>query len=81
VVTELYVSGADGGKVAFLAKTAKWSHSGLAKHERPMRGETWIGEPVRVAATDTRQVQVSFPVLDGSKAIGSIVLSLDLGKL
>ncbi len=46
-VSEIFVSGAAGGKVAFLAKTSSWSHAGKAKHDVPMSGKTWVG-PIEV---------------------------------
>jgi len=81
-ITEIFVSGANGGKVAFLVKTAAWSHLGRAKHDEPMAGKTWISDLVeKDESTGKQQVQVSFPVLDGDKAIGSIVVGLDVAKL
>ena len=81
VVSELFVSAADGTKVGFTSKTSNWSHKGKPKHDVPMTGKTWIGESEQDASTGKAQVQVSFPVLDGTKAIGSIVIGLDLSKL
>lgn len=80
-VTELFVSGADGGKVAFLAKTSSWSHKTSPKHSVPMTGKTWYG-PVEVdESTGQQQVQVGIPVLDGGKPVGSIVIGLGISKL
>jgi hypothetical protein len=80
-VTECFVSGADGTKVAFLSKTTYWSHADKDKHRIPMAGKTWIG-PVEVdESTGLQQVQVALPVLDGGKPIGSIVLGLSVAKL
>lgn len=80
-VTEAFVSRADGSKLAFLSKTTNWSHKGKPKHDNPMAGNTWIGEAEKDESTGKMQVQVSFPVLDGTTPIGSIVVGLDLGKL
>ncbi|MCX7725679.1 MAG: PDC sensor domain-containing protein [Chitinispirillaceae bacterium] len=81
VISEIFVSGANGNKVAFLSKPSNWSHKGKAKHEEPMKGKTWIG-PVEVdASTGVQQVQVSFPVLDGNKPIGSIVVGISVAAL
>lgn len=80
-VSELFVSGADGTKVAFFAKTSSWTHKGKSKHEMPMKGETWVG-PVGVdQSTGVEQIQVGLPVLDGGKPIGSVVVGLDVKKL
>ncbi len=80
-VTEAFVSGADGAKVALLSKTSNWSHKGKPKHEVPMTGKEWQG-PVEVdESTGQQQLQVSVPVLDGGKPIGSLVVGLSLAKL
>jgi len=80
-ISEAFVSGADGTKVAFLAKTTSWSHKGRDKHQIPMSGKTWYG-PVEVdESSGTQQIQVGFPVLDGAKPIGSIVVGLAVAKL
>jgi hypothetical protein len=42
-IVKIFVSGADGGKVGFNAKTEHWTHKGMPKHEVPMSGKTWIG--------------------------------------
>ena len=80
-VSEAFVSRADGTKVAFLGKTTSWSHKGKPKHEVPMTGKLWIGEVETDESTGVKQVQVSFPVLDGSTVIGSVVVGLQLSKL
>lgn len=80
-VSEIFVSNAEGTKVAFMAKTTNWSHKGKPKHEVPMTGKAWIGEIEVDESTGQKQVQVAFPVLDGGKVIGSIVVGLQLAKL
>jgi hypothetical protein len=80
-ISEIFVSGADGTKVAFLSKTTNWSHKGKPKHDLPMGGKTWIGKPELDASTGVQQVQIALPVLDNGKAIGSIVVGLNLSKL
>ncbi len=80
-VSEAFLSGAEGNKVAFLAKTTSWSHKGKPKHDVPMTGKTWQG-PVEVdESTGLQQVQVAVPVLESDKAIGSLVVGLSLSKL
>ena len=81
VVTEAFVSGADGTKVAFIAKTTNWSHKGKEKHEAPMAGKTWTGSIETDESTGQRQVQISVPVMDGGKPIGSLVIGLGVSKL
>jgi len=80
-IAKVFVSGADGFKVGFDAKTEHWTHKGMPKHEVPMTGETWIG-PVKVDdSTGQQLIQVGLPVLDGGKPIGSIVVGLRVDKL
>ena len=80
-ISECFVSGADGTKVAFLSKTTNWSHADKEKHKTPMTGKHWIG-PVEVdESTGQQQVQFSIPVLDGAKPIGSIVFGVSIAKL
>jgi len=80
-IAKVFVSGADGSKVGFDAKTEHWTHKGLPKHEIPMSGATWIG-PVKVDdSTGQQLIQVGLPVLDGGKPIGSVVVGLRVDKL
>jgi hypothetical protein len=80
-IAKVFVSGADGCKVGFDAKTEHWTHKGMPKHEVPMSGQTWIG-PVKVDDSSGQQlIQVGLPVLDGGKPIGSIVFGLRVDKL
>jgi len=80
-IAELFLSGADGTKVAFFSKPTSWSHKGKEKHEAPMSGKTWFG-PVEVdESSGAREIQVGIPVLDGKKPIGSIVIGLKVSKL
>lgn len=81
VVAEAFLSGADGGKVAFLGKPSSWSHQGKDKHDEPMSGRIWQGEVEIDASSGLRQVQVAVPVLDGRKPIGSLVVGLSLNAL
>lgn len=81
VVTESFLSGSDGTKVAFLSKPTNWSHKGKEKHEQPMGGKTWQGPVETDESTGQRQIQVGVPVLDGGKPIGSLVVGLSASKL
>jgi hypothetical protein len=81
LVSEAFVSGADGTKVALLSKTTNWSHIGIPKHEQPMQGKTWQGKIDRDLSTDVLQLQISVPVRDGAKVIGSLVLGLKVRDL
>ena len=80
-VSEGFLSGADGTKVAFLAKPSNWSHKGKPKHEVPMQGKTWQGEIEVDESTGLQQIQVSVPVLDGGQPIGSLVVGLSITKM
>jgi hypothetical protein len=75
-IAEVFVSGADGGKVAFISKTTSWSHKGKPKHEVPMSGKTFIGPIETDESSGQQQFQVGVPVLEGGKPIGSIVVGL-----
>jgi hypothetical protein len=79
-VAECFVSIADGTKAAFFSKTTSWSHKGAAKHDSPMVNKNWMGESEMDESTGKVLVQVSFPVLDAGKPIGSVVIGLDLSK-
>jgi hypothetical protein len=81
IIIELFVSGANGTKVAFFGKTTSWSHTGKPKHDVPMTGKTWVGAPAVDESTGKMELQFSFPVLDAGKPIGSIVIGLDVSKL
>ena len=80
-VAEAFLSCADGTKVAFLAKPTNWSHKGKPKHEVPMNGRSWQGQPEVDASTGFEQIQISVPVLDDNKPIGSLVVGLVVAKL
>lgn len=80
-ITEMFLSGADGGKVAFLAKTSSWSHKGKPKHDVPMTGKTWTGDIEVDESTGAQQVQVAIPVLDGDKPVGSLVVGLGIAQM
>ena len=80
-VTEAFISGNDGFKVAFLSKTSNWSHKGKPKHDVPMSGKTWQGAVEVDESTGLQQIQVAVPVLEGDQPIGSLVVGLSLAKL
>src|ERR1700693_1264127 len=75
-VAKVFVSGADGGKVGFDAKTEHWTHKGIPKHEVPMTGEIWIGTVKVDDSTGQPLIQVGLPVLDEGKPVGSVVVGL-----
>ena len=80
-VSEAFISGADGLKVAFVSKPSNWSHKGKPKHDLPMTGKTWQG-PIEVdESTGLKQLQIAVPVIDGASPIGSLVVGLSVSKL
>jgi hypothetical protein len=81
MIAKVFVSGADGGKVGFDAKTEHWTHKGMPKHEVPMSGKMWTGPLKLDDSTGLQMIQVGLPVLDGGKPIGSIVFGLRADKL
>ena len=80
-ISKIFVSGADGGKVGFDAKTEHWTHKGMPKHEVPMSGKTWTGTVKLDESNGLQLIQVALPVLDQGKPIGSIVFGLRADKL
>ncbi len=81
LVTEAFVSDAQGLKVGFIAKTTGWSHAGKPKHDVPLTGKVWQGAVEVDESTGQQQVQVAVPILDGGKPIGSLVVGISLTKL
>ena len=81
VIIRAFLSDAAGIKVAYTSKTASWSHKGDPKHEQPMTGKTWQGPREQDKVSGLEQVQISVPVLDGDKPIGSLVVGLSVSKL
>jgi hypothetical protein len=81
VISEGFVSAADGSKVGFLQKTTSWIHKGKPKHDVPMTGKTWQGEVETDQSTGLQQIQIAVPVLDGGKPIGSLVVGLQVARL
>jgi len=81
VIIRSFLSDANGLKIAYTSKTASWSHKGDPKHEQPMSGKTWQGSREQDKVSGLEQVQISVPVLDGDKPIGSLVVGLSVSKL
>lgn len=81
IVTEAFLSAANGWKVACIAKPTNWSHKGKEKHDVPMTGKTWQGPVELDESSGQQQIQIAVPVLDGGKPIGSLVVGLSLSKI
>ncbi len=80
-VIEVFISDAEGRKVALFTKTTSFIHKGKPKHDQPMLGKKWMGDLELDQSTQQMQIQGSFPVLDKGKAIGSVVLGFWVPKL
>lgn len=81
VIAEAFVSDAAGYKVGFINKPTFWCHAGKPKHDVPMSGKTWQGRIEIDTSTGMRQLQISVPVLDAGKPIGSLVVGLSTAVL
>ncbi len=81
MITEMFLSAADGTKVAFLSKTTNWSHKGKPKHDEPMNGKSWQGKIEMDDSTGLKSIQVAVPIMDGGKVIGSLVTGFAISKL
>ncbi len=80
--SEAFLNGSKGEKVAFAEKTTSYIHAGQAKHDVPYTtGKAWQGKPEFDESSQTYAVQVSVPVLDGGKPIGSLVVGVNLTHL
>lgn len=80
-VLEAFVSDVRGLKVAFLSKPTNWSHFGKPKHDVPMSGKCWRGKIETDESTQSRQIQIAVPILDGDQPIGSLVVGIGLSEL
>jgi len=80
-ISTAFVSGADGGKIGFITKTAAWNHKGNPKHDVPMSGQVYIRAPSTGNASGLQLVQIGLPVLDAGKPPGSTVITYKVAKL
>lgn len=82
ILTEAFLNGAGGEKVAFVEKTTYYNHKGMAKFEVPFRkGTAWQGKPEFDESTQTYAIQISTPVLMEGKPIGVLVVGVKLVAL
>lgn len=78
-VTEAFLNGAKGEKVAFAEKTTSYIHTGAAKHDVPFHtGRLWQGKPEFDESSQTYAIQVSAPVVANGHSIGSLVVGVSL---
>lgn len=82
VVSEAFLNGARGEKVAFIEKTTSYIHKGSSKFDVPFEsGKAWQGKFEFDESSQMHQVQVSVPVLSAGKPIGVLVVGLNVTKL
>ena len=85
-VSEVFLNGDQGDKVAFAEKTSSYIHAGKSKFDVPFQKHmAWQGEPEADKSTMTYQIQISVPVFEPNAtettAIGALVLGIDLSHL
>ena len=82
LLAEAFLSGAQGEKVAFAAKTTYYIHKGKAKFDQPFNtGKPWQGPVEFDESSQAYTVQISVPVVDGGKPIGVLVVGVNVGSL
>jgi hypothetical protein len=80
--SEAFLSASQGEKVAFFEKTTSYIHKGAAKFDVPFNtGKVWQGQPEFDESSQTHQIQVGVPVVSGGRAVGVLVVGLNLTKL
>ena len=82
MITEAFLSAAQGEKVAFAEKTTSYIHKGVAKFDVPFttRG-AWQGRPEFDESAQTYQIQISVPVLADGAPVGALVVGVSLSQL
>ncbi len=79
---EAFLSAEKGEKVAFFEKTTSYIHKGMPKFDAPFNtGKPWQGQPEFDESSQTHQVQVSVPVVNGGRSIGVLVVGVSLSNL
>lgn len=82
LVSEVFLSAAAGEKVAFVEKTSSYIHKGNPKFDVPFTsGTTWQGKPEFDESSQTYAIQISVPVNADGKAIGVLVVGVNLNQL
>jgi len=82
LVSEVFLNAAVGEKVAFVEKTSSYIHKGNPKFDAPFTsGATWQGNAEFDESSQTYAIQVSVPVNADGKAIGVLVLGINLSEL
>ena len=81
-VSEAVLHAAQGEKVAFYEKTTSYTHRGSSKFDVPFNtGKSWQGKPEFDESSQTYAIQISVPILAEGKAIGALVVGVNLSYL
>lgn len=78
---ELFLSAAQGEKVAFTGKTSDYLHAGNEKFDLPMTGAVWQGKPEFDKSSHSYVIQLAAPVRSNGKPIGVLVAGLSMKTL
>jgi hypothetical protein len=81
LISEAFLSAAQGEKVAFVEKTSSYIHKGFAKFDQPMAGQSWQGNPEFDESSQTFAIQISVPVFDAGAPVGALVVGINLTRL
>lgn len=92
IVSEAFLNGQKGEKVAFIDKTSSYFHAGKAKFDVPFQQhKSWQGAPEFDESTETYSLQVAVPVVQQTKVdgqdqpkeevVGVLVVGLNLANL
>ena len=81
-ISEAFLNAAQGEKVAFYEKTTSYIHRGSSKFDVPFNtGKSWQGKPEFDESSQTYAIQISVPILAEGKAIGALVVGVNLSYL
>src|SRR5437773_9853080 len=82
LITEAFLSAAQGEKVAFAEKTTSYIHKGMPKFDVPFTSRSaWQGRPAFEESAQTYQIQISVPVLVDGQSVGAMVVGVSLSQL
>jgi len=82
LITEAFLSAAQGEKVAFAEKTTSYIHKGMPKFDVPFTSRSaWQGRPEFDESAQTYQIQISVPVLVDGQPAGVLVVGISLSQL
>jgi len=82
LVSEAFLNGSRGEKVAFAEKTTSYIHAGQPKFDVPYgAAKPWQGKPEFDESTQTYAIQISTPVVADGKPIGALVVGVNLSHL